>query len=271
MIVALGQGNGCRLLHAATRFFALIVCVLCGSLSESYGAESAPAVEIEAGKSHETLSGGRADWSSVSVDAAYTKGPRETIYGGLRETRRFSQQDEQATIGLYEPIGTSWIAVFEGTVSPTHRVLPEYSGYAQLQRLFADGWIAAVTVRHTEYTASGANMVAPSVERYWGNFRGAYTLYLARAEGAPWATSHAAQVSYYYGDRNSITLAGALGQEIENVGSPPQLVTTQVRSLTLSGRHWITRSWAVTYELLNHEQGNLYTRRGGRLGVRYRF
>jgi hypothetical protein len=44
-----------------------------------------------------------------------------------------------------------------------------------------------------------------------------------------------------------------------------------VDNLTLIGRHWLGKSWALSYELLAHEQGDLYRRRGLRLGVRYGF
>ena len=75
----------------------------------------------------------------------------------------------------------------------------------------------------------------------------------------------------YYAERSSIGVAFTTGKEAENVGPPLGIVTTEVDSISLLGRHWLDARWAVTYELLAHEQGDLYRRRGLRLGVRYGF
>jgi hypothetical protein len=40
-----------------------------------------------------------------------------------------------------------------------------------------------------------------------------------------------------------------------------------VRDLTLSGRHWLTPNWALTYDLLSQEHAYLNRRQGLRLGV----
>ena len=42
-------------------------------------------------------------------------------------------------------------------------------------------------------------------------------------------------------------------------------------SISIVGRHWLTPDWAIAWEIGTHEQGDLYRRTGGRLGLRYRF
>jgi hypothetical protein len=39
-----------------------------------------------------------------------------------------------------------------------------------------------------------------------------------------------------------------------------------VRDLTLSGRHWLSPNWALTYDVLSQEQA-MYRRQGLRFGV----
>jgi YaiO family outer membrane protein len=255
---------------------ACCAALLASCCSSAIAAEAATAAhvastEIEIGGSHETLTGGRADWTSVYVEAVHRPAARQAIYGTLRETRRFSQSDTEGSLGVYYPLAATWTLVVEGSASPTHRVLPRYAAYAQLQKLLPAGWNLGVAFRHSEYTTAGTNLGAFSVERYWGNFRGAYTLYVGRPEGAPSASAHAFQLGYYYGDRDYVTLSHTTGREVENVGSPSRIVTTDVSSWSISGRHWIAANWAVTYELLTHDQGDLYRRRGGRVGLRYGF
>jgi hypothetical protein len=49
------------------------------------------------------------------------------------------------------------------------------------------------------------------------------------------------------------------------------VLTSDVTSWAIYGRHWFTRDLAVSFEALQHRQGDLYTRQGARLGLRYRF
>ena len=49
------------------------------------------------------------------------------------------------------------------------------------------------------------------------------------------------------------------------------VLSTNVKNWTLSGRHWLSNAWALTYDLVSHEQGTLYRRQGLRLGVRHSF
>ena len=133
------------------------------------------------------------------------------------------------------------------------------------------GWGIALGLRRSEYNTSSVNITSLLAERYWDNFRGAYTLYSGRPDGASSAASHRFQLSYYYGDRNSIGLSYTTGREVENTGPPAGVITSDVRDWTLMGRHWFVPGWAFSYELLTHEQGSLYRRHGLRLGLRHRF
>ena len=115
------------------------------------------------------------------------------------------------------------------------------------------------------------NILVGTVERYWGNWRGAYTVYSGRPEGAASGAAHRFQLNYYYGQRSSAGISVTTGKEVENVGPPVGVVTTNVRDLTFSGRHWLDDAWALTYELVSHEQGAQYRRRGLHVGVRHSF
>jgi len=110
------------------------------------------------------------------------------------------------------------------------------------------------------------------VERYFGSYRAAYTLYNGKPEGESSASSHRLAFDYYYhGERSRIGVAVTWGREVEYVGPPTGIIVSDVRAFALLGRHWLTPSWALTWDLGTHEQGDLYRRTGGRLGLRHRF
>jgi len=230
-----------------------------------------PRSEAEIGFTRETLSNNLPDWKSIYLEASHQFKDRHTLYGGLRETERFGLNDTEVHGGLYYPLGTTWTSLVEASASPTHEVLPRYSLFGQLHKSLPGGWGVGLGLRHSEYSQIGTNTASLLAERYWGNFRGAYTLYSGRPEGASSASSHRVQLSYYYGDRSSVGLSYSTGREVENVGPPRGVISSDVQNLTLSGRHWFAPNWALTYDLLNQEQGALYRRQGLRLGIRHSF
>jgi YaiO family outer membrane protein len=235
-------------------------------------AGAAHAQEIEAGFSRETLTGGRPDWESRYLEGAYRFGERQTLYGQLRETERFGLRDTEVMAGLYLPLSRSWTALVEASGSETHRVLPHSSIYGELHLEFLRGWGAKAGLRRSKFTNAEVDVRVLGFERYFGAWRAAYTLYSGRPEqAADWEEAHQLRLDRYYGERSSIGLAFTSGREAENVGPPLGIVVSDVESVSLIGRHWLGNSWAVSYELLAHEQGDLYRRRGLRIGARYGF
>ena len=232
----------------------------------------AGALDLEAGFTHERLDNNLPDWSSVYLEAAHDLAPRRTLYGWLRETERFNLRDTEIAAGYYHPFGASWTGLLEATHSGDHNVLPEHSVFGQLSWQGGGGWVASGGLRFSEYTDNGTRVLNGSVERYFGSYRASYTLYNGKPEGESSASSHRIAFDhYYYGERSRIGLAVTWGREVEYVGPPTGIIVSDVRALALLGRHWLTAQWAATWELGTHEQGDLYRRTGGRLGVRYRF
>ena len=124
-------------------------------------------------------------------------------------------------------------------------------------------------MRHSEYNFSAADLLAFSAERSVGSFRGAYTLYSNRSDTLGNGASHRFQLSYLYGERNTVGLAYTTGRDVENLSQPLGLPNgaslADVRDWSLSGRHWLSTNWALTYDV--QTQDSTYRRQGLRLGV----
>lgn len=254
---------------------ALFACVLAALLSGTARAQPVPPgprqTEIEFGAMPQHLTGDQPDWREYYLDFSRRFGERKTLYGSLRETKRFGRSDTQGVLGGYHPLGARLTGVLEAGASPTHHVLPQWWLLGQLEFNLGAGWGAHAGMRHTEYDAAVINMGALTLERYIGNFRAAYTLYESWLQGSGAATAHRVALSYHYRDENQVGIALAHGREAENVGPPRGVLTSDVSSWAIFGRHWFTRDLAVGFEALQHRQGDLYTRYGARLGLRYRF
>ena len=202
-----------------------------------------------------------------SADDTLPISPRLFLSGGTFETRRFITGDADFRFGLHQPTGQNVAALSEASVHTLQDVLPRYTVYTQLTHALPGGWGLGFGVRQTEYNFASANLLSFSAERSFGNVRGVYTLYSSRAEGTPLGATHRFEVSYLYGERNTIGLSYTTGRDVESLALPAGLSLSDVRDWTLSGRHWLSPNWALTYDVLSQEQGTLYRRQGLRLGV----
>ena len=251
-------------------FAAVFAALLAG---QAWSAEELkyPRTEIELDVGRETLTNNGLNWNLTQLELSRQVADRYTIYGNLREINRFGLKDTDGTAGFYYPLTATWTSVLEAGVSPSHHISPRYSLFGQLHNTLGNGWGVEAGVRHSEYERSAVDIFSATAERYWGNWRGAYTFYAGRPQGAASGAAHRLQLTYYYNERNSIGVCYTTGREVENIGPPNGVRATDVKDLTINGRYWFSNAWGLSYEFVSHEQGTLYRRQGLRLGVRHSF
>ncbi|MBO9539517.1 YaiO family outer membrane beta-barrel protein [bacterium] len=238
-------------------------------LGALFPAASFAATELELGTTYDRLSAPYADWTSQYLEGSHTFGPRQTLYGRVQQTQRFGLADQEVTLGGYYPLAPGWTLLTEGSLSPSHNVLSVWSLLGQCEIELGQGWVGHLGLRRTAYSANGNTREILGLERYWSRFRGAYTLSLNQVDVGGTPASHQFQLSYYYGERNTLGLTYAFGQEVEPIGG--SLLVSDVRAFVLSGRHWFLPGWAIAADLGWTEQGQLYQRQGFRLGLRHLF
>ncbi len=195
--------------------------------------------------------------------------PRLTLYTGTRETRHFTAHNVAYTSSLHQAAGLPASAMPQSPYDPRFSGAPRYTLATQFTHSLPGDWGVGFGLRQTDYGFATGNLLALSAERYFGNLRGAYTLYSNGANGGSFGAAHRFQVNYFYGERNVVGLAYTTGRDIENMNlSAIGLPVNDSRDLTLSGRHWLGTNWAVTYDVLSQEQTLWNSRRQGlRLGV----
>lgn len=250
-----------------------MLLLVCLAPVSAQAADRAPdaANDAETGFSHYTLTNGYADWDSAYFDAGHRFARHHSVYGELRQARRFGLTDRELSGGYYYPVSPRWIVLVEASASPEHHFLPKHSAHGQLQVSFAGGWDIQGGIRRAWYTQTPTDIATLTGERYWGRYRAAYTLYLARLPNSGTAPSHKATLSYYYTDHSNLTLTLARGRQLQSLGPSLGVLLLDVRSISIGGRHWITPAWGITYMALSERQGNLYSRKGIRIGLRYAF
>lgn len=225
-------------------------------------------IEVEAGATYEWLSRNYADWRSGHVELLKKFDRTTSLYGTFRRTERFTLADNEVSVGGYYPLGKNWTLSAEGSLS-SNKVLPQWTATAQVQKTFTRGWVASLGLRRMNFSQRATHILPATIERYWGNFRASYTLYVSRVNSST-PLAHRLWGSWYYDDENSLNVSFTVGKEVENVG-PNRVVESQVLAVSLFGRHWFTSAIAASFEALVHQQGDFYTRRGIRCGLRCRF
>jgi YaiO family outer membrane protein len=202
-------------------------------------------------------------WRAAEV--ASPLAPRLSLRDSAVESHQFSTNAFAFSSGLYRPLGQIRPLV-EGGYSPLYDSLPKHTLYSQVTQSLGGGWGLGFGVRQSEFNFASSNLLAFSAEHSFGSFRSAYTLYSSRADGSPLGSAQRFQVNYFYGDRNTVGLAYTTGRDIDHLGLPIGLPLSDVRDLSLSGRHWLSPNWALTYDVQSQEQA-LYRRQGLRFGV----
>jgi YaiO family outer membrane protein len=202
------------------------------------------------------------------MDSAADIGARARFDGGQTlESQRaaFGPFDLRST--LYQPLGQSISTLADTHANALYEALPRYTLSNQINRTLPGGWGLGLGVRQNEYSFINTNLLSFSAEHAWGNLRSGYTLYSNRADGSDLGSAHRFQVSYAYGERNSVGLAYTVGRDIENPALALGMPLADVRDWTLSGRHWLSPNWTLTYDVLSQEHAYLNRRQGLRLGV----
>jgi YaiO family outer membrane protein len=206
------------------------------------------------------------------VDIRQQTASRRSWSAGIRETTRFSLHDDAIAGGLYQPLSRRSGALFEVELSPSHNVVPRLALAGRVDAGIGRGWVLNGGLRHRRYDAAVVELTELGIERYAGVYRFVYTAFLGHLRGGGTAASQSVRMDRLYGrDQSSlfgISFSG--GSELERVAASG-ILRTNVRAVSITGRHWVTPRWAIVYAAGLHEQGDLYARRGGTAGLISRF
>ena len=229
-----------------------------------------PAQSLEAGFGWQDLDSGQADWRTQYVEYQRSKAPGHAVFGGVQRIDRFAASDIEGRAGWARPWNDDWSFVLEGSLAPGADVLPRWTGRFRLRRELGDGWGFHGGLYQAAYASDDLVTVTGGAERYTGPWYAGLTVNASRLQGADTTWSGHARLDRNYASDSRIGLIVALGREIESIGDG-RFLTSSTRGLSLLGQHRWAPQWAVSWELLVHQQGDAYTRKGFHAGLRYDF
>jgi len=225
--------------------------------------------ELEISARQDWLDNGFDNWRSQRLDYSSTQPEGLGWYAALLREQRFGEWDEGAELGAVVPLDENWALQPEVGYQPSPYFLPEWHADLRLQRRLPHGYLGALSLRRTEYATTRVDRLALAAERYWGNWRAGYTLNLTDVANAGTPIGHDLALDYYYDGLSYAGLRLTAGEE--EAVEERQVITSDVRAISLQGRHWFSRRWALTWEIGHHRQGDYYDRQWLQLGLRHAF
>jgi hypothetical protein len=220
----------------------------------------------------------RTDSSAAPIDAALdnesaqawqsTHPPQFALIGGVRDAPRMGLHAVESYGGIAYTARSGWGSSLEaGFAQDAPDSARRYSFAGQMNTTLSNGRTLSVGLKYSVFDSdSGARPGALSE----GPAAQAYSLAPLRTPGAAFGSSYQVQMSYQYSSTSAFGLA--LGREVETY-TPYQDASGTGRQLTFMGQHWLTPSWALSYDFLTSDPANPLRLQGVglRLGVRYRF
>ncbi|MEJ2761901.1 MAG: YaiO family outer membrane beta-barrel protein [Gammaproteobacteria bacterium] len=220
------------------------------------------------------LSNDSNDWRATRLTLGAESADNRKLYGFVQDSERFDKEDITLGVNGYYPVTADLVAQGELQYSSTYRVLPHYLAYAQLGYRLPDGWGILGGYKRVEYRESSINMVDLTLEKYFSDFRIAYTAVGSDSDTAGGAFSNRLQLGYYLPEQWNISLALSTGSEVEKPLSAESVVRTRFTGIALWGDYYLSRAWVLSWELgqtwlnIGHRDSN---RKALTLGISYRF
>jgi len=196
--------------------------------------------------------------------------PRPILYSGVRATSRAGLQSAENFSGILYPLSERWLSSVEASMAQESLLASRrYSLSSQLHTTLSGGWGISLGLKRSVYGAESASLLSPNGTAASGVTNG-YLLAPAQYSESAATTSFQLQLDYPYGQRNLFGIAYASGRNAY-LYSPPHRPFHDTRQFMLTGQHWLTSSWALSYDVYAPESGSLLPRQGLKLGLRYRF
>jgi len=223
---------------------------------------------LTAGAGYEDLTNDLSSWQQQFLRLDREHPGSGNYHASVSRYGRYDRSDTELGLGGAWQAGEDWSLQAELALAGNADFLPDIGFYGRVVRRLGDGWNAAAALRHRRYETTKVSTWSAAAERYFGNYRAAYTLNASRLHGAATSLSHVVSLGWYPREGLALGIVAATGEEAEVI-APGQILETDVDSITLTGRHALTPRISLDWWLGTHAQGDIYRRRYAGLAVRY--
>lgn len=192
-----------------------------------------------------------------------------TLYSGARETSRLGLRGAEAYGGIVYSLAGGWGSSLEAGYAPESPLSPRrYALTGQLHTALGEGRFLSLGLKYRMDDTDAGSRYGTTDTPFLNGY--SYTLAPLRQPGAAgYLPSYQLQMSFQYSAATSFGLA--LGRDVETFTPVQDFAGSGPRQFTFTGQHWLTPSWALSYDILSQDAATPLRSLGLRLGVRYRF
>ena len=219
--------------------------------------------------SHEDLDNDLPNWSHQFVEL--TRETEDDLRLGFRFGRDVRNDTADVTLGLNAEFewSSGWFGGTDLGLSGDPDFQPETAFSGHVGRPLGDGWVADLRYRRRDYPTAAVDSVIGTIEKYYGDFRFAYSPGLSRLAGSSSFMNHVMTVNWFYNEDSNVGITMSTGKEAESIGIG-QVLETDVNGIVISGRQRLNERFGLQWWLGSHEQGDFYRRRFLGLAVSFR-
>ena len=190
-----------------------------------------------------------------------------TLFGGTRELTRSGLAPAETYGGVAYAFPRGWGSSLEAGYIPESVLAPrQYALAGEVRTALTDSRALSVGIKYRVYDVDvGAPGDTPPAT--------GYALAPSTGPGTAHAPGYQLRLGYQH---SAVSLFGlALGRDMETYAPALDPTIPYPRQLSFTGLHWLTPSWAVSYDVLSGDLASPSPLRlqglGLRFGVRYRF
>lgn len=233
------------------------------ALTAPVGAEVVASLDV----SGESLSrAGSSTWFDGSAGVRWYDGVRE-LGGGWREVRRYGTRDAEGSLSAGWKFGN--VRLFgTGTLGVSSLFLPEHSVLGGIEGQLGAGLVGTLQWKQSQYSLLDAGNGLALLELYRGAWHGAAGAEWVLVTGGPQGFGWRAVADRSWSDRSGAGVTFGQSSEYERVGA--QIRETRVTGGTLFLRQDVSPRILLRGNLAWADQGGLYHRIGGGIGLEFR-
>jgi len=214
----------------------------------------------------ENLTNNQPGWNNQSLRIDWNATDSLDVFVSVGRHERFNQPDSPLSAGARVELLDHWHAGLELESTNSANFLPDSSYAVYAGRRFDKGWVGQLRAERRNYDTVTVTIWSARTERYFSNYRAAYTLHVSRLHGLANALSHAFTLDWYRSTASSVGVTVAFGDENEAIG-PGAVLESSITSITINGRYALNRRFDLNGWVGVHEQGDFYRRQYAGIAV----
>ena len=191
--------------------------------------------------------------------------PDYALYSGVRELPHLGLRPAESYGGIAYSLSGIWGSSLEAGVVQESWLAPwRYALTGQIHTALAGGRGLSAGLKYRLTDPDFRARSGASIETGLNGYALA-----SRLPGTSSAPGYQLQMSYQHSAASAFGLA--LGRDLETLTPLSDIPGGGLLQFSFTGQHWLTPSWALSYDLLSSDLASPIRLQSLRLGVRYRF